>query len=428
MNIPKLLHKIQSDTNYFCEYFAKVEQIFHSKEKDIEAFVHQNNRFNKALQDYRSLDSEFQICGDRRDLSGLLIGVKDIFHVDGLPTSGGSRLPTNLLTGTEAECVQLLKKAGAIVLGKTVTTEFAYFAPGPTKNPHNLAHTPGGSSSGSAAAVAAGMVPFAFGTQTIGSIVRPASFCGVVGFKPTYGRISCKGVIPVAPSVDTIGYFTSDISSTLHMARFLCKNWNPDRICPRKPILGIPIGPYLEKSGPEILVHFNKTVSKLRDAGFKIHNVNSFTNFDEIYENHNKIVAKEAALTHKDWYKEFENLYHPKTAELIERGQNITRDEYVIALASQKIVQDELNVLQEQNKIDLWISPPALGPAPFGLDNTGDPIMNLPWTHCGFPTVNIPAGWNGDKLPMGLQVSAPNYEDEKLLNWAIDVESIIAPL
>ena len=122
---------------------------------------------------------------DRPDLFGLLIGVKDIFHIDGFQTFAGSRLPANIITGQEAECVAELKKAGVLILGKTVTTEFAYFAPGPTKNPHNPVHTPGGSSSGSAAAVAAGMVPFTFGTQTIGSIIRPASFCGVVGFKPT---------------------------------------------------------------------------------------------------------------------------------------------------------------------------------------------------------------------------------------------------
>ncbi len=142
----------------------------------------------------------------RPPLFGIPIGIKDIFHVNGFSTHAGSRLPPKQLMGEEAKCVSDLKKAGALILGKTVTTEFAYFEPGPTMNPHNPNHTPGGSSSGSAAAVAAGLCPLALGSQTIGSIIRPASFCGVVGYKPSYDRISRDGVIPVSPSLDHIGF------------------------------------------------------------------------------------------------------------------------------------------------------------------------------------------------------------------------------
>jgi Asp-tRNA(Asn)/Glu-tRNA(Gln) amidotransferase A subunit family amidase len=210
------------------------------------------------------------------------------------------------------------------------------------------------------------------------------------------------------------------------MAGFLCNNWNPDKISPKKPNLGVPIGPYLEKSSSEMLAHFESTTLKLEKGGYTIHRVNTFNNFEDIYENHNLVVAKEAAQTHKDWYKKFGNLYHPKTAELIEQGQNISEIDYARALSSQKKVQDELNGLMGKNNIDLWLSPPALGPAPLGLDSTGDPVMNLPWTHCGFPAINIPAGVNEDRLPIGLQVSASKHSDESLLSWAIDIESIIS--
>ena len=178
--------------------------------------------------------------------------MKDIFHVKGFLTRAGSGLPVDLLTGPEAESVTQLKQAGALILGKTVTTEFAYFAPGPTRNPRNPAHTPGGSSSGSAAAVGAGLCPLALGTQTIGSILRPASFCGVVGFKPSFGRISSAGVIPFAVSLDHIGFFTQDVAGATLAAAVLCKNWGDEEARTRgdgeakellnyRPVLGVPL-------------------------------------------------------------------------------------------------------------------------------------------------------------------------------------------
>ena len=152
------------------------------------------------------------------------VGVKDIFHAAGFETRAGSQLPPELLTGPEADAVGRLRAAGCLILGKTVTTEFAYYEPEPTRNPHNLAHTPGGSSSGSAAAVAAGLAPLALGTQTIGSVIRPAAFCGIVGFKPSYGRISPEGLIFFSPSLDHVGLFTQDVAGMSLAAAVLCEN------------------------------------------------------------------------------------------------------------------------------------------------------------------------------------------------------------
>ena len=185
-------------------------------------------------------------------LRGLVVGVKDIFHVDGLPTTAGSTLPVEELAGPEAAAVSLLRGAGAVVLGKTVSTEFALVEPGPTRNPRNLAHTPGGSSSGSAAAVAAGHCPLALGSQTVGSVIRPAAFCGVVGYKPSYGRISTAGVIPLAESFDTVGLLASNVSWVERAAVVLCAWWRRGAVN-HPPVLGIPDGPYLEQASEEAL-------------------------------------------------------------------------------------------------------------------------------------------------------------------------------
>ncbi|NJN43856.1 MAG: amidase [Anaerolineae bacterium] len=173
-----------------------LEKLFTAREPEVLAFVPEEGRFDRLRQDAEALENKFPNRDQRPAIYGTLIGVKDIFHVDGFPTRAGSQLPPDILTGPESDAVSRLKAAGALIVGKTVTTEFAYFAPGPTRNPHNPAHTPGGSSSGSAAGVAVGLCEIALGTQTIGSVNRPAAFCGVVGYKPSYDRIPRAGLFP----------------------------------------------------------------------------------------------------------------------------------------------------------------------------------------------------------------------------------------
>jgi len=269
-NIPKLISRLKSKEYSLNDYYESLEQNFNTKQPEIKAFIPEENRFDRLWVEISGKFEIYQGPTDIHPLFGFPMGVKDIFHVDGFPTHAGCKLPTDQLIGPEADCVKVLKKLGALVLGKTVTTEFAYFAPGPTRNPYNLEHTPGGSSSGSAAAVAVGMVPFAFGTQTIGSVIRPASYCGVVGFKPSFGRISTKGVIPLAPSVDTVGYFTSDASSANFMGEILLKDWNSTEMELKRPNLGIPVGPYLDKADNQMYNHVDsdKTFRKPRVQGY----------------------------------------------------------------------------------------------------------------------------------------------------------------
>jgi Asp-tRNA(Asn)/Glu-tRNA(Gln) amidotransferase A subunit family amidase len=407
------------------EYIDQLEAQFNLRESDIQAFLPEENRFERLRHEANSLEKKYPNPKERALLFGLPVGVKDIFRVDGFETHAGSRLPPEELAGLEAESVATLKNAGALVMGKTVTTEFAYFAPGPTRNPHNLEHTPGGSSSGSAAAVAAGMLPLALGTQTIGSITRPASFCGVFGFKPSYDRISKAGVIPLAPSVDHVGVFATDLDIAEIAAGVLCKDWVAEKI-PDRPGLGVPEGVYLANASEEMLAHFDGVKNKLALSGYQIHSIPAMPDFDPIVSRHNVIVAAEAAQTHKVWFEQHEQLYHQKTADLIRRGQKISIDILENARKGRENLRSELMSLMREYGVDVWISPSAPDAAPKGLESTGNPVMNLPWTHSGLPTMNIPSGANDEGLPLGLQVAAGWYEDEKLFHWCKDMAKVLS--
>lgn len=397
---------------------AELEARFAECEQQVQAFLPEAGRFARLRREARQLLDRYPDPQSRPALFGVLVGVKDIFHVAGFETRAGSRLPPGLFQGAEAASVSRLKAVGALVLGKTVTTEFAYFAPGPARNPHNPAHTPGGSSSGSAAAVAAGLCPLALGTQTIGSLIRPAAFCGVVGFKPTYGRISPAGVIPLSASLDHVGFFAPDVAGAQRAAPCLYQDWRVGTPAPHAPVLGIPTGDYLEHAGAEALAHFESACQRLISAGFIIRRVPAMPDFALLQERHNLIVAAEAARFHAAWFEQYAPLYAARTAQLVRRGQAVSAGELADALAGRDRLRSELDELMDAHSIDLWISPAAPGPAPHGLESTGDPVMNLPWTHAGLPAINLPSSLNGAGLPMGLQVAGRWYADEHLLSWA----------
>lgn len=413
----------------------QLEARFNAREPSVLAFIPEGARFERLRRDAEVLLGRYPQPESRPPLFGALVGVKDIFHVDGFITRAGSRLPPEVLQGVEAESVTQLKAAGALIVSKTVTTEFAYFAPGPTRNPHNLEHTPGGSSSGSAAAVAAGLCTIALGTQTIGSTGRPAAFCGVAGYKPSRERISRAGVIPLSPSLDHVGVFAASVEDVARAASVLCRDWRPqppkrseegseigDK---RRPVLGIPEGPYLACTSDEGLAHFRGVCNRLAESGYEIKSVAAMIDYEEIRARHYLITAAEAARVHAEWFARYADLYHPKTAELIRRGQSVTDEALAEALTGCEKLRGELTALMDANGIDLWISPPAPGAAPKGLDSTGDPVMNLPWTHSGLPALSLPAGRNGAGLPLGLQVAGRFDADEQVLAWAGPIEAAI---
>jgi Asp-tRNA(Asn)/Glu-tRNA(Gln) amidotransferase A subunit family amidase len=427
-SLPALANALRTGELPLANYLSHLEARFAEREPSILAFVPEEGRFDRLRREAEALAARYPRPEARPPLFGIPAGVKDIFHAAGFVTRAGSRLAPEVLQGEEAASVTTLKNAGALVMGKTVSTEFAYFGPGPTRNPlspEGTTHTPGGSSSGSAAAVAAGLCPLTLGTQTIGSIVRPASFCGVLGFKPSYERISRAGVIPLSPSLDHVGVFTTDVAGAALAASLLCRDWKSEML-ERKPVFGIPEGPYLERASDEGLTHFRALCRRLREAEYLIKPVNAMPDFSAIRERHMLITAAEAARIHADWFPRFHELYHPKTAELIRHGQSMTDDQLQEALKGREALRNELTHLMDEYGIDLWISPAAPGPAPKGLESTGDPVMNLPWTHAGLPALNLPSGRNADGLPLGLQLTGHWHADEMLLAWAAGIEQVIS--
>ena len=318
-----------------------------------------------------------------------------------------------------------LNQPGALILGKTISTEFAYFAAGFTCNPHHEGYTPGGSSSGSAAAVGAGLCPLTLGTQTVGSISRPAAFCGVVGFKPSYERVSRSGVVPVSASLDHVGFFTSDAESAKLAASVLVADWK-DITVDHPPVLAVPDGPYLEKVSPEGRRSFEETCERLAAGGYQVKRLSVMPDFDDIRERHMLIMAAEAAQAHADWFSRYEQLYHDKTTALVRQGMAVSEQDLRKAMPGREKLRRQLVAAMMDAGVDLWISPSATGTAPRGLDSTGDPIMNLPWSHCGVPTLSLPSGKNDIGLPFGLQIAGKWYEDENVLEWAMGLEKVIA--
>ncbi|MFB6270690.1 MAG: amidase, partial [Halobacterium sp.] len=365
-------------------------------EDDVNAFVPEEGRRDRVTAAVASLETADE--SDRPPLYGVPVGVKDIFHVDGFETRAGSSLPPSALDGPQATVVSRLLDAGAVVLGKTVTTEFAYFEPGPTRNPHDLGHTPGGSSSGSAAAVAAGVTPLALGTQTIGSVVRPASFCGVVGVKPTYGRVPLDGVVELAGSADHVGFFTQDVAGARTAASVCYDDWeaaDPDG----PPVVGVPSDAYVSQADDEMVAHFERCLSALKKAGYEVRRTDVLADCEAVAARHDDLVAAEAALAHTERYGEYGDQYADSTVELLEDGHEVSVGRLVDARNSRRALRARLTDAMDETGVDVWAAPAAPGPAPSGTDSTGDPVMNAPWTHAGVPVVALPAG-RVDGLPV----------------------------
>ncbi len=415
---------LRSDQLHIHAYLDELCNRIDVVEPDIQALLPEPGRRERLHSEAENLRKRFPLEESRPPLYGIPIGVKDIFRVEGFPTRAGSALPAEEFAGSEAASVTALRNAGALILGKTISTEFAYFEPGPTRNPHNLKHTPGGSSSGSAAAVAAGFCPLALGTQTIGSVIRPAAFCGVVGFKPSYGRIPTTGVIPYAVSLDTVGYFTQDIAGIALVAPVLCQHWQPQSV-QRLPVLGVPDGPYLTQASTEGLAVFEQQLALLEQAGYPVRHVEAMTNIAEINWKHVRMGFAEMALVHAGWFTHYAHLYRSRTAQAIREGQRVAVAELEEARAGQQILRDELALLMANNGIDIWVSPSAPGSAPEGIATTGNAMMNLPWTYAGLPVVSLPAGKTAHGLPLGLQCTGAFMADELLVEWVRPMASLL---
>lgn len=404
------------------EMLDTYEERFMAIEPHIQSFVPEEKRFERLRKDATDLEQRYPDPASRPPLYGLLVGIKDIFHVDGLVTRAGSQVPSECFAGKEAAVVTQLKQAGALIVGKTVTTEFAYFEPGPTRNPHNLDHTPGGSSSGSAAAVASGLAHLATGTQTVGSVIRPAAFCGVVGYKPSFDRINTAGLVYFSRSADHVGLFTQDIALMQAAAPLVVNDWDTSLKPSHRPILGVPDGAYLEQA--TALDAFERQIEQLENAGFTIKRIPFFDDIEAIGLFHEDVIAPEFAQEHAEVFPDHSELYRARTAKLIRYGQTITEERWNAGRQSQINLRNRLHQSMDDNQIDLWICPSAPDVAPEGIHATGSPAMNMPWTHSGLPSVTVPVGKGDKDLPLGLQLCAKFGDDEHLLWWSQQIESI----
>lgn len=345
-------------------------------------------------------------------LHGVPYAVKDIFDTAGIPTEWGTKTQSGRVPDRDCGLVTMLDAAGALMVGKTHTTAFAFFDAAPTRNPHNTAHSPGGSSSGSAAAVAAGMVPLAIGSQTQGSVLRPASFCGVAGLKPTRGLLPLDGVMAFAPTLDHAGLFASqatDLQVAWHALGFHKDEGPTDEIG----VLDWPPGDRVE---PEMASTFRAAVQRLAAAGLRVRRVPRPGFFDALPDTLRTVMAWEALCEHGERYRAHGKRIGTALTALMEEALKIPESRYQAEL-------DVLNTAREA--FATWIpdrtvlaTPAAPGPAPLGIQSTGDPRCNAPFTALGVPAVSIPMPVPEGQLPLGMQLVAPSGRDSLLISTA----------
>jgi amidase len=353
-----------------------------------------------------------------RPLFGIPIGVKDVIDTADLPTQMGSPLYEGHRPTSDAACVGLARAAGAVILGKTITCEFAGMSPGPTTNPHNPAHTPGGSSSGSAAAVADFMVPVAFGTQTGGSVLRPASFCGVFGFKPTFGVFNRRGVFPAAESLDTLGLFARALADIELLGAVLglpSKRASPP--FERAPRIGLCRTPLWKRAQPETITALEDAADRLARAGAPVQTVKLPDIFAGLRDAARETInnyERSHAMAH-EWNANKHKI-SDRLRKRIELGQAIPRSEYLAALQLGEQCRAQLPLVFEN--VDVLLAPCVNGEAPRGLSETGDPSFQTIWTILRTPALSLPTHQSPNGLPVGIQLVGPRYTDRELLAWA----------
>jgi Asp-tRNA(Asn)/Glu-tRNA(Gln) amidotransferase A subunit family amidase len=356
-------------------------------------------------------------------LAGIPYGVKDTIETKGRATEYGSPIYRGRIGTSDAAIVREMRKHGALLLGKTQTAAFAYAAPAPTRNPRNLEHTPGGSSSGSAAAVAADMVPFTIGEQTRGSILRPASFCGVTGFKPTFDLLPMEGVLPFSRSLDTLGFFTHTPTDMCALWEALGHSLGDEReLQLGVPALGAPEP--LPDVDPAMAKVFGSALERLRVAGLAIRPLDIAATLDELADANLTVMIYEGARFHQRRYEQYGGRLGDHLAKLVREGLEMSVRRYDEARRSIEQGRRQFAKLFETTPV--IVTPAAVGPAPAGLESTGDPRMNASWTGLGTPAISIPMPV-GDALPLGLQLTADGGQDGKLLRAAARLENLLGP-
>ena len=404
-------------------------------EDSVGAWAHLDPEY--ALQQARDADLQRRSGMSVGPLHGVPVGVKDIFDTRDMPTEDGTVLHAGRTPAYDATAVALLREAGAVIMGKTVTTELAVYAPGKTRNPHDPARTPGGSSSGSAAAVAAHMVPLAIGTQTNGSVIRPASYCGVFGYKPSHGLISRYRVLQQSRALDQVGVFGRTVADVALLAEQLMgfDERDPD-MRPRSrpnltgtateeplvpPRLAFVQTPAWDQADKDVQDAFAELMEFLGDEAEEL-------DLSDLLENavnwHRTIMEADLARSFRREYERGKEILSATLREMIERGQQCLAMDYNEALEQIPVLNSALDeILLEYDAI---ITPATTGEAPAGLESTGSPVFCTPWSLCGMPTISVPILQGSNGMPIGVQMTAARNDDARLLrtaNWlALRVE------
>lgn len=417
-----------SPSEALAEFLAVIER----KEPVVKAWAQLHLDAAKARA--RELDLMLTRVAEQPPLFGVPYAAKDIFHTAGWRTEAGSKVIAGEVSREDATVVRLLRAQQTILLGKTTTTEFANLGgPPATTNAWNSGHTPGGSSSGSAAAVASGMVPFALGTQTSGSLSRPAAFNGLTVLKATYGRISKYGVIPASDALDHIGAFTRNIADT---ALFYNAVAGPDPLDPTtlsqaptplrvraaEPMtLGVLDTGYFRDAEPEVLAHYAAALETFASAGYRVVEVPTPEGFEAAIAAHAVVMQAEVAQYHRAYFADRAALYNDYLREYIREGLTITADRYIEAQSIRQRYREAFSAVFSD--ADLIATPAAPSTAPQGQTTTGSPAFNQPFSNLGIPTLAMPNGFASNGLPTGLQLIAPLYEEQRLIDAGVHFQS-----
>ena len=380
-----------------------------------------------VLADAKAADAAVSDNRTLGPLHGVPIGVKDIYYTAGIPTRAGSEVYKDFVPGYDATSLKLLKRAGAIMLGKAVTTEFACLDPSPTFNPWHAAHTPGGSSSGSAVAVASRMCPAALGSQTVGSVLRPAAYNGVVGFKPTFGRVSRYGVVPVSWNLDTVGWLVRTVEDAALLLQVMAGPDGQDPVSSREPVgdyfsaiqdppaprIGLLRRYFYEKADTETRRHFDGVAELLAQAGAEIEELPMPDSIESAFEDQMLIMSVEAAAFHEPMYREQAEDYQPKLRAMLAAGLQVDGITYTRALERRRKFIDDMQQLSA--RCDVLLTPATPEPPQADRTNTGNPAFQGPWTSCGLPAIALPSGLAESGLPLGIQMVASPFAESRLL-------------
>lgn len=425
-SLPETAAALKSGELDLITYVTEVIRRIEATDNEIRALLPEPNRRQRLLAEAEALLARYPDPASRPPLFGIPVGIKDLLHVDGFETRAGSYLPPDALTKPEGTLVKRIRELGGIILGKTETDEFAHSEPPVTRNPRNLKHSPGGSSAGSAAAAAAGISPVHIGTQTFRSIIGPASFCGVMGYKPSWDTIPSDGVVYMADTVDTLGFLAQDLPSIAMAAELLAGVTPVESL--NKPVLGFPVDVKNAALAPDAAIALDMQLATLEAAGFTVKRVPTFSGayLAEVGRQIGLLLPYEMARYHAPFFETNRHLYRERTLSSLVVGQTISDAQYADARAFQAEHRRKIEAVMDAAGIDLWVLPGSNGAAPENYHVTGWTEMTGSWSLAGLGSLCFPAGFADNGLPLGLQFIPRYGKDAQLLGWGKHIAPVFA--